>query len=111
MAKYASETKVGIENSRMEIERIQFELIMPDRKQFHFTPTRQWTRTTSEIEKHWSKACRQRWRALALSIKAKLEAVEAGISCFEDEFMAEVSTCRRLRERRMPPMLPAMLPA
>ena len=29
---------------------------------------------------------RQRWRALALVIKAKLEAVEAGIVTFEEEF-------------------------
>jgi hypothetical protein len=35
-------------------------------------------------------ACRQRWRALALAIKAKLEAVEAGITSFEDEFMAHI---------------------
>ena len=32
-------------------------------------------------------ACRQRWRALALIVKAKLEAVEAGISSFELEFL------------------------
>jgi hypothetical protein len=31
---------------------------------------------------------RQRWRALALVIKAKLEAVEAGISSVEDEFLS-----------------------
>ena len=31
---------------------------------------------------------RRRWRALALAIKAKLEAVESGIVTFEEEFMA-----------------------
>jgi hypothetical protein len=35
-------------------------------------------------------ATRQRWRALALVIKAKLEVVESGISIFEDEFMANI---------------------
>lgn len=30
---------------------------------------------------------RQRWRALALCIKAKLEAVESNIATFEDEFL------------------------
>ena len=30
------------------------------------------------------------WRALNLVIKAKLEAVECGISVFEDEFMASI---------------------
>jgi hypothetical protein len=38
----------------------------------------------------WEQACRQAWRALALVIKAKLEAVEAGITCFEDEFLAHI---------------------
>ena len=33
---------------------------------------------------------RQKWRALALVIKAKLEAVESGIAVFEDEFMAYI---------------------
>jgi hypothetical protein len=35
-------------------------------------------------------AIMQRWRALALCIKAKLEAVAAGITTFEEEFMAHV---------------------
>lgn len=33
------------------------------------------------------KPARQRWRALALAIKAKLEAVETGIATFEEEFL------------------------
>lgn len=35
-------------------------------------------------------ACRQRWRALALVVKAKLEAVECGITTFEEEFLAHI---------------------
>lgn len=38
----------------------------------------------------WEQACRQKWRCLALAIKAKLEAVESGIATFEDEFMAHI---------------------
>jgi hypothetical protein len=38
----------------------------------------------------YEKATRQRWRALALVIKAKLEAVESGITIFEDEFLAHI---------------------
>lgn len=33
---------------------------------------------------------RQRWRALSLVIKAKLEAAQAGITTFEREFMAHI---------------------
>lgn len=40
--------------------------------------------------KRWEQACRQRWRALALIIKAKLEAVECGISTVEREFLADI---------------------
>lgn len=38
----------------------------------------------------YEQAVRQRWRALALLIKSKLEAVESGITVFEEEFMAHV---------------------
>ena len=34
---------------------------------------------------------RQRWRALALVIKAKLEAVEADITTLEAEFLAHIA--------------------
>ncbi|MBI2798928.1 MAG: hypothetical protein HYX63_01375 [Gammaproteobacteria bacterium] len=43
--------------------------------------------TTEQIEQQ---AVRQRWRALNLVIKAKLEAVESGISVFEEEFLAHI---------------------
>lgn len=39
----------------------------------------------------WEQACRAQWRALALVIKAKLEAVESGISTLEEEFLAWVT--------------------
>ncbi len=38
----------------------------------------------------WEQACRQRWRALALVVRGKLEAVEAGITTVEDEFLAHL---------------------
>ena len=38
----------------------------------------------------YDQACRQRWRALLLVIKAKLEAVTAGISTIETEFLANI---------------------
>jgi hypothetical protein len=37
-----------------------------------------------------NQAIRQRWRALVLAVKAKLEAVEVGISTIEKEFLAFV---------------------
>jgi hypothetical protein len=40
--------------------------------------------------RQWEQACRSRWRALLLSVKAKLESVEVGISEFESEFLANI---------------------
>ena len=47
-------------------------------------------RTASVINTNREQAVRQRWRALLLAIKAKLEAIECGISTIEEEFMAFV---------------------
>jgi hypothetical protein len=104
----AAETRVPVSQSRMEIERllekhkakqyatsvdydalsarvqfrlhdriIRFMIVLPDPKKFRQTVK-------------YAQADRQRWRALLLVIKAKLEAVENGITTFEDEFMAHV---------------------
>lgn len=72
--------------------RIKFELPMPDPKAPEFTRTsnRKLVRTAAQSETAWEQACRQRWRALALVVKAKLEAVEAGITTFEEEFLAHI---------------------
>ena len=117
---YAEKTSVSTEKSRAEIERtlqrygadqfmygwdqekaivcfrmverqIKFLLPMPDKsdKAFTETPTGK-ARAEAAAYKEWEQACRQKWRALSLVIKAKLEAVEAGIAVFEDEFMANI---------------------
>lgn len=116
--KYASHSKVDNTASRNEIERtlsrygaesfmygweetraviafkmqnrnVRFILPMPDMKDFTRTPTGR-TRNQTQTRLEFEQANRQRWRALSLVIKAKLEAVESGITCFEDEFMAHI---------------------
>ena len=69
---------------------IRFELPLPDRssKEFLMTPAGKYRRTPDEAFKAWEQACRQKWRALFLVIKAKLEAVSCGITTFEQEFLA-----------------------
>lgn len=42
------------------------------------------------VYSRWEKSQRQKWRALALVIKAKLEAVASGICKFEEEFLAHI---------------------
>src|SRR4051794_9343207 len=69
---------------------IRFVLPLPDKDspEFTLTPSKKYSRSEADAFKAWEQACRQRWRALALAIKAKLEAVEAGITSFDDEFQA-----------------------
>ncbi len=147
---YANKTDVSTERSRAEIERtlqrygadqfmygwdqksavvgftmdkrqIKFLLPMPDKNDVKFKKTSigKW-RKKEAAYKEWEQACRQKWRALSLVIKAKLEAVEAGISIFEDEFMANIvlpdgstvgnfmrpQIATAYESRKMPKMLP-----
>lgn len=111
MAKYAEGTSVPVERSQAEINKvltkfgadqlaqassasppavlmgfrvkgrlIRFHLPMPVEKEFKGTPL--------QIEKLFAGECRRRWRALLLVLKAKLEAVDSGITTFEQEFYA-----------------------
>lgn len=125
MTRYASDTKVSVEKSRMEIEStlrrygadgfrygwsdrdgkrveqidfsthdrvVRFTLVLPskDDRAFRRTEVRGHLRSEKAAHDAWEQACRQRWRALALCIKAKLEAVACGISEFESEFLANI---------------------
>lgn len=61
-------------------------------------------RTTDAANRLWEQACRSRWRALLLVIKAKLEAVGCGISTIEHEFLAWMVTAtgQTIGERLLP---------
>lgn len=115
---FAAHTSVSAEKSKMEIEKIlarygadqfiygwkndtavvafrmkdrhvRFDLPMPDPQKFQKN-ARGASRPKAVIEKAIEQAKRQRWRALTLMIKAKLESVASGITCFDREFLAYV---------------------
>ncbi|MCB2413667.1 hypothetical protein LGT39_12510 [Demequina sp. TTPB684] len=72
---------------------VRFTMPLPDRNATEFThsnhtPPRR--RTTTQAEAAYEQAVRQRWRALALIVKAKLEAVASGIVTFEQEFLPHI---------------------
>lgn len=69
---------------------VRFHLPLPSRDERRFTHHSRGRRTPDAAEREWEQACRQRWRALLLVVKAKLEAVETGIATFEDEFLAYI---------------------
>ncbi len=72
--------------------RVQFELPLPKQSEFATRKLRGRDVKADPQHQHqvWEQACRQRWRALALVVKAKLEAVASGITTFEDEFLAHI---------------------
>jgi hypothetical protein len=115
MSRYARQTTVPIERSKAEIERtlarygashfgyvsepgtatiafrahgraIRMRLALPAIGEFK-KDRRGRARAPSAAEKELDRAVKQRWRALALVIKAKLEAIESGIATFDDEWL------------------------
>lgn len=79
----------------MKDRQVRFLVPLPDPADSVFTRYRdrygyERPRTAEAAKKEWEQACRSRWRALLLVIKAKLEAVEIGISTFDTEFMANI---------------------
>jgi len=118
--RYAAGTEVPVDRSKAELERtltrygatafayawdvkrvmigfsmhgrmIRFFLDMPDPEsdEFWITPTGK-GRTQKAASDAYDQEVRRRWRALNLVIKAKLEAVESGISNFDSEFLASI---------------------
>lgn len=118
MAKYAAKTKIGIAQSKSGLEKIlirygatgyaygwdrdvcvvtfrfnesmiRFMVKTPssDDPEFTTSPSGR-ERSKQDRTKLWEQAQRQRWRAINLIVKAKLEAIDSGIVTFEEEFLA-----------------------
>lgn len=52
---------------------------------------RDWMGPTEDSKKRWlDQTSRERWRALLLTVKAKLVSVESGVETFEQAFMAHL---------------------
>jgi hypothetical protein len=114
--RYASETEVPIDRSKSQIEallktrkvegyhtgwdqsrdmieflwrgnQIRFVLPRPKHDDYKFSRSGQ-MRSERQVAQALEQADRQRWRALYLVIRAKIEAVEADLSIFEEEFLA-----------------------
>jgi hypothetical protein len=119
---YASDTEVPVDRTRLEIERmlrlhganefaagwddthdkLQFKLgpnvirfmlpkVDPNADDIKCLPNGR-DRKADAVARLIAQRDRSRWRALYLVIKAKLEAVQAGIAIFEQEFLAFIVT-------------------
>jgi hypothetical protein len=106
--RYAARTKVPVDRTKTEIERlvsnrgadqyVSGQQMQPPRAlvQFHLhdrivrfelplPPSRSGRESDRDRQE-----MRSRWRALFLIVKAKLEAVDSGITTFEEEFLAHI---------------------
>lgn len=132
---YAEKTTVPVSKSRMEIENLirkhgaaQFVYGFSGNKaMIGFTAAGRQVRfvvtiPTGRNQKETEQIERQRWRALLLVIKAKFEAIDSGVSCFDDEFLANIvlpdgqtagqwavpQIAEAYQTGQMPPMLPVL---
>lgn len=124
---YGWDRENAIIGFRLNNRQVKFFLPLPDRDSDEFwkTPTRGTRRSTAQAIKEYEKAVRQKWRALALVVKAKLEAVESEITTFDEEFLAHIvlpngetagswmtpQVEEAYRTGTMPELLPKALPA
>lgn len=74
---------------RLEGRLVRFHLPMVDPERFRMSKGGV-RRSDLATENAHAQEVRRRWRALWLVIKAKLEAVESGITTFEEEFYAHI---------------------
>lgn len=148
MPRYAERTEVSKDRSLAEIERsiarygatgfmygwsgdsamigfvvkerqMRLTVPMPDYADFELTASGRARSDTAVIEAR-DQAIRQRWRALALYVKATLEAVDAGIITLDDAFLAytalpngatvgqwmQPQIAQAYQSGKMPPLLP-----
>jgi hypothetical protein len=148
--RYAAQTEVPVSRSKAEIEEtlarygadqfysgwtqrkatigfriegllVRIEMLLPDRADDRFVLTDTGKqRTDLQAQAAYDQALRQSWRALGLVIKAKLEAVAAGISTVEQEFLAHTVmtdgttvgewAAPQIREMYQSGKMPALLP-
>lgn len=73
-------------------KQIRFRLPRPSEKDKAFIDKYGMRLMGDKLNRAIAQRNRQRWRVLFLVVKAKLEAVEAGISIFEEEFMSFIVT-------------------
>jgi hypothetical protein len=115
-SRYAADTEVPVERSKTAIEGLltqrgvegyhtgwdqqrdiiefvwkgkQIRFLLPRPKRGNYLRKRDgYGRNERQVTAAMDQANRQRWRALYLVVRAKIEAVEAGLAIFEEEFLS-----------------------
>ncbi|WP_426751754.1 hypothetical protein [Myxococcus sp. Y35] len=151
MGKYAAGTKVSVSKTEAEIKdllrsrgatrtafaeeegravvlfdlkdrRVRFTMPLPLPVHRSFTHDGRGTkRTPAAATRAWEQACREKWRALFLTMKAKFVSVDSQVETFEEAFLAHIVTpdgktvgqhalpavAEAYRTGTMPPLLPS----
>ena len=98
---YASETRVPVDRTRLEIETLLVKhkcenfalgfVVAPRKVRIEFQMNRRRIRFELPLPPQGKEQQeRARWRGLLLAIKAKLDSVERGIETFDEAFLAHV---------------------
>ncbi|RKI08303.1 hypothetical protein D7Y15_26210 [Corallococcus sp. AB030] len=88
---FAEEEGRAVIMFEMQERRVQFTMPLPRRDELRFAEdSRGYTRTVESQRKLWEQACREKWRALLLTIKAKFVSVESQVETFEEAFLAHI---------------------
>lgn len=71
---------------------VRIEICLPDKNEERFstTDTGRKRRNAEATYRAWEQECRSIWRALKAIVHAKFEAVECGVSTYDQEFMANI---------------------
>lgn len=89
---YASQGDKAMIGFEKDGRTIRFVIPLPAKSSPEFTEYKQgssrYLRTETAAAALYEQAVKQKWRAMALMVKAKLEGVESGIVTFEQEFLA-----------------------
>lgn len=82
---------------QLEDKHIRFELALPSKDEFSIRAVRgrKTKATPDQQDASWEQACRERWRALVLALKAKFVSIEAGVESTEEAFLAHVVLANR----------------
>jgi hypothetical protein len=120
---YMTQGQVSIIAFEMRARRVMFRLTLPQMasREIRYTATGK-VRTDAQQQSAFEQLERQRWRALNLVVKAKLESVESGIESFEEAFLPHIvlpngqtygqfaipQITYAYERQEMPPMLPGV---
>jgi len=74
----------------MRQRQVKFVMPLPQKKDYVYEENNRYGKKGQFSPNAYEQGVRQRWRALLLCIKAKLESVESGIETFDEAFMAQL---------------------